>query len=69
MCHILPMMFLHSKFLKDFNSHSHTRSDGSVRVREGRGISIHTPVQGVTRVFTQKIKLSATQLVFCFPTL
>lgn len=27
MCHILPMMFLHSKFLKDFNSHSRTGSD------------------------------------------
>ena len=24
MCHILPMVFLHSKFLKDFNSHSRT---------------------------------------------
>ena len=68
MCHILPMMFLHSKFLKDFNSHSHTRSDSSVRVREGRGISIHTPVQGVTRVFTQNQDICYATC-FCFPTL
>lgn len=65
MCHILPMVFLHSKFLKDFNSHSHTGSDSSVRVREGRGISIHTPVQE-WQEYSHKIKISATQLVFVF---
>ena len=36
-------------------------------VRKDPKISIHTPIQGVTRIINTKIKLSATQSVFPYP--
>lgn len=61
-----PWCFLHSKFLKDFNSHSRTGVTHDAMLCCMKLFQFTLPYKE-WQEYSHKIKISATQLVFVFP--